>query len=130
MENFDDFMLHKVKTDYQTSGTSITFGGGYSFDSDESYPILKKFTLSFNGYRYYLLPNGLVDHEKNKNVNNMAALEDFYNEHRMYKAFIYNHPVYGPVTVKFAEPLVIPEGITGGHGVLDKFNVVLREVFV
>lgn len=132
MENFDNFMLHKVKTEYQPNGFSVAFGGGYSFDTDGGYPPLKKFTLTFTGYQYYLKEvNGVevVDKEKNIDKNNMGALEDFYLRHLTYKNFEYNHPVYGKVIVRFSEPLVIPEGIPEGRGILNDFNVVLKEVF-
>jgi hypothetical protein len=59
----------------------------------------------------------------------MGALEAFYLDHLNYKTFIYNSPVYGAVYVRFSSPLQIPEGIESGHGVLNEFNVVLKEVF-
>ena len=132
MDKFDNFMMHLVKVDYQPNGFSVSFGGGYSFDSDGGYPPLKKFTLTFRGYRYYTkIVNGVevVDHEKNANINNMAALEDFYLSHLTYKNFEYNSPVYGKVIVRFSEPLSIPEGYESGHGILKDFNVILKEVF-
>ena len=106
MENFDNFMMHLVKAEYQPNGFSVNFGGGYSFDGVE-----------------------VVDHEKNKDKNNMAALEDFYLRHLTYKNFEYNSPIYGKVIVRFSEPLSIPEGYESGHGVLKDFNVILKEVF-
>lgn len=132
MENLDNFMMHLVKAEYQPNGFSVNFGGGYSFDTDGGYPPLKKFTLTFKGYRYYTkIVNGVevVDHEKNKDKNNMAALEDFYLRHLTYKNFEYNSPIYGKVIVRFSEPLSIPEGYESGHGVLKDFNVILKEVF-
>lgn len=132
MENFDNFMLHTVKVAYQPNGFSVQFGGGYSFDTDGGYPPLKKFTLTFKGYQYYVKTvNGVevIDEEKNANLNNMKALENFYLRHLTHKTFEYNSPVYGKVYVRFAEPLTIPEGIESGHGVLEKFNVELKEVF-
>lgn len=135
MDNFDNFMLHKVRVEYQPNGFSVNFGGGYSFDTDGGYPPLKKFILTFEGYKYYMkMENGVevVDRETNADKNNMGALEKFYLDHLTYKAFEYHHPVYGPdpVYVKFAEPLPVPEGIPGARGVLEKFNVTLKEVFV
>lgn len=59
--------MHLVKAEYQPNGFSVNFGGGYSFDTDGGYPPLKKFTLTFKGYRYYTkIVNGVevVDHEK------------------------------------------------------------------
>lgn len=132
MENFDNFMLHKVKTAYQPNGFSVKFGGGYSFDTDGGYPPLKLFTLTFTGYKYYMKKiNGVevVDTETNVAINNLGALEAFYLEHLTYKTFEYNSPVYGRVYVRFNEPLVIPEGITNGNGVVEKFEITLKEVF-
>lgn len=132
MDNFDNFMLHKVKVAYQPNGFSVNFGGGYSFDTDGGYPPLKRFTLTFDGYKYYMKTiNGVevVDTETNVNINNLGALEEFYKNHLTHKTFEYNHPVYGTVYVRFAEPLVIPEGITGAHGVVEKFEITLKEVF-
>ena len=132
MDNFDNFMIHKVKAEYLSNGFTVNFGGGYSFDTDGSYPPLKKFTLTFTGYQFYTKEvNGIevVDREKNANINNMAALEDFYRAHLSYQTFVYNSPQFGKTYVRFAEPLVIPKGISSGHGVLEDFDVVLKEVF-
>lgn len=132
MENFDNFMIHQVKTDYQSNGFTVNFGGGYSFDTDGGYPPLKRFTLTFEGYKYYMKKvNGVevVDTETNQSINNLGALEAFYLQHLSHKTFEYNSPVYGRVYVRFAEPLVIPYGIKSGNGVVDKFEVVLKEVF-
>lgn len=133
MDNFDDFMMHTVKTEYQANGFSVAFGGGYSFDTDGGYPPLKKFTLTFKGYQYYLKEeNGVevIDTEKNKDKNNLGALEAFYLSHLTYKTFEYNSPVYGKVYVRFSEPLSIPEPLDSGRGFVKEFNVVLKEVFV
>lgn len=132
LETFDDFMLHIVKVDYQPNGFSVNMGGGYSFDTDGGYPPLKKFTLTFKGYRYYMKivnDTEVVDTEKNESINNFGALEAFYLRHLTYKNFIYNSPIYGKVYVRFAEPLSVPEGIESGYGVLKEFNIVLKEVF-
>lgn len=127
-------MVHRAKYEYQPQGFSVQFGGGYSFSTDGGYPPLRKITLTFKGYQFYLKKvNGVevIDAEKNVNINNMKALENFYNEHLTHKTFEYNSPLYHePLLVKFAEPLVIPEIIEGSHGVCEPFNVVLREVFV
>ena len=132
MDNFDNFMIHKVKAEYQNNGFSVNFGGGYSFDTDGGYPPLRKFTLTFTGYQFYTKEvNGIevVDREKNADINNIAALEDFYKAHLSHQTFVYNSPQFGKAYVRFAEPLIIPKGIPSGHGVLEDFDVVLKEVF-
>lgn len=59
---------------------------------------------------------------------NLKALEDFYNEHKMHKSFLYPHPVYGNVECKFFSPLKIPEGLPGGNGAVKDFTIELIEV--
>lgn len=58
---------------------------------------------------------------------NMGALEAFYNRHKLHKPFIYPHPVYGNIEVRFMDPLKIPEGIVGGNGALEDFTITLIE---
>lgn len=133
LETFDNFMLHKVKVDYLPQGFTVDLGDGYSFDTGGEYPALKRFTLTFVGYKYYLKTVNdveVIDNETNIDKNNMGALEQFYLRHLNYKNFIYNSPVYGKVFVRFASPLSIPEGVESGHGVVKDFNLVLKEVFV
>lgn len=69
---------------------------------------------------------GSLDKTKQYGIN-MAALEAFYNEHKLYKPFIYPHPVYGNIEARFMDPLKIPEGIVGGNGALEDFNLTLIE---
>lgn len=133
MDNFDDFMIHRVKYDYQNQGFSVQFGGGYSFDTDGGYPLLRKLSLTFKGFQFYHKNvNGIevIDREKNKHINNMGALDKFYNEHKTNITFEYHSPIYGTMLVRFAEPLTIPEIIEGSDGVCEQFNVTLKEVFV
>lgn len=133
MDNFDNFMVHRVSYDYQNQGFSVQFGGGYSFDTDGNYPLLRRLNLTFKGYKFYLKTvNGVEvrDNETNANINNMGALDQFYQTHKTNVTFEYNSPLYGKMLVRFAEPLKIPEIIEGSHGVCEQFNVVLKEVFV
>ena len=55
MDNFDNFMIHRASYDYQNQGFSVQFGGGYSFDTDGGYPLLRKINLTFNVKRAILL---------------------------------------------------------------------------
>lgn len=133
MDNFDNFMVHRVSYDYQNQGFSVQFGGGYSFDTDGNYPLLRRLNLTFKGYKFYLKTvNGVEvrDNETNANINNMGALDQFYQTHKTNVTFEYNSPLYGKMLVRFAEPLKIPDIIEGSHGVCEQFNVVLKEVFV
>lgn len=133
MDNFDNFMVHRVSYDYQNQGFSVQFGGGYSFDTDGNYPLLRRLNLTFKGYKFYLKTvNGVEvrDNETNANINNMGALDQFYQSHKTNVTFEYNSPIFGKMLVRFAEPLKIPDIIEGSHGVCEQFNIVLKEVFV
>lgn len=131
-ENFDNFMVHRCKVEYINNSINVEFGGGYSFSADGPYPVLRRYILTFKGYQFYMKTvnrTEVLDKEKNKSINNMGALDDFYNRHLCYKTFIYNHPIYGERLVRFAEPLVIPDIIEKSHGVVEEFSVTLKEVF-
>lgn len=133
MDNFDNFMVHRASYEYQNQGFSVQFGGGYSFDTDGGYPLLRKINLTFKGYQFYRKEvNGVtvIDTEKNISINNMGALDAFYNSHKTNVTFEFNSPLYGKMLVRFAEPLKIPEIIEGSDGVCESFNVILKEVFV
>jgi hypothetical protein len=61
---------------------------------------------------------------------NLAVLEKFYQDHKLYKTFQYQHPIYGLMSVKFNSPLKIPEGTKGGIGWVPDIAVELIEVLV
>lgn len=56
------------------------------------------------------------------------TLKDFYLKHKSYKPFIYPHPVYGDMVVRFAKPLALPKKTAGGIGLVQGFTVELQEV--
>ena len=40
---------------------------------------------------------------------NYAKLQAFYLEHGLHTAFVYPHPIYGDVKVRFAKPIILPK---------------------
>lgn len=126
MQTFD-FPYHRFRTEYPESGNRVQLGGNYIFTAPPNGPDLRRVTLSFQTMKYYLTPAGSIDRTANPKLN-MAKLEDFYNAHKLHKSFIYPHPVYGNMEVKFFSPLKIPNGIIGGNGALEDFEVELLEV--
>lgn len=128
MENFDNFMNHRVDTEYMHQGFSVDLGSGYSFATDGKYPVVRKLVLSFTGYKWYLNEEKNIDTETNKNINNMGTLRDFYLNHLTHKVFLYNHPSEGPLEVRFYEPLKLPKGLKEGNGVVEDFEIVLIQV--
>lgn len=59
---------------------------------------------------------------------NAGKLEAFYNFHKLHKKFIYPHPVYGDMAVKFNRPLVIPKCNHRGGGSIEPFELEFIEV--
>ena len=126
MKTFD-FPYHKFRTEYPESGNRVQLGGNYIFTAPPNGPDLRRFTLSFETMKYYQEPNGTISLTKNPKIN-MAVLEAFYNAHKLHKSFLYPHPVYGNIEVKFMSPLKIPNGIAGGGGALESFEIDLIEI--
>lgn len=126
METFQ-FENHKRNFKYLNNSDSIQLGNGYSFVAKPRSPILKEFTLTFTGFRYYFDSEGNIDYETNQYKDNVKALCDFYESVGTYQTFIYPDEQFGNVPVRFAEPLEIPQ--TDGHrAVVKDFSVTLQEV--
>lgn len=122
MDTFN-FPMHSFETVYPESSTKITFGGGYEFASAPKAPDQVKYKLHFATMVYFTNPNGSVNRLLNPTYN-IATLEDFYKEHRMFKKFIYPHPADGNLTVRFAKPLSFKQK-PGGLGTIEPFTIDL-----
>jgi len=121
------FENHKRNFEYLPNSNSIELGNGYEFVSKPRSPTLKKFTLTFTGFRYYFNENDEVDHETNAYKDNVAALCDFYESVGTWDTFIYPDEQFGNVTVRFEEPMQVPQ--TDGHrAVAKEFSLTLKEV--
>ena len=114
METFD-FPFHTVSDEYPVSSTTIKLGGGYQFASKPRGPDQILFKLSFKAMWFGTL-NAQID---------MQAMIDFYEAHRLYEPFEYEHPTRGLVVVRFSKPLVVPKGIEGGGGQTEPVSIEL-----
>lgn len=128
LDNFDDFMVHTCTLEYISQGFTVDMGDGYTFATDGRSPIIRKLSLTFTGYKWYMTEDGKVDTETNKNINNVGALRDFWLEHLTHKQFIYRHPTEGDLKVRFYEPLKIPELRAVGFSVVKDFKVELIQM--
>lgn len=114
-------------TKYPESGTRVQLGGSYMFTAPPSAPDQRIFTLTLAGMQYFVNANGSINTALYPS-RNMAVLEQFYNDHKLYLTFDFTHPVLGAVKCKFNRPLEIPKGIPGGNGVLEEFDIELVEM--
>lgn len=118
-----NFPTYSFETVYPESSTKITFGKGYEFASAPSAPDQVGYKLHYESMAYFINPNGSVNRTVEAKIN-IAALEDFYKEHRLFKKFIFPHPAEGNLTVRFAKPLVFKQK-PGGLGTIEPFTIEL-----
>lgn len=126
MQTFN-YALHKVETQYPESSIRVQFGKSWQFAAKPDAPDQRVFKLTFSGFKYYIDENGQVEAETNEFVNNLYSLELFYQSVRLYEKFVYPHPVYGNVVVRFNKPLLVPKGVHGGNGVVEDFTIEFVE---
>lgn len=126
MDTFN-FPYHTFTTEYPESGVRMQLGNSYVFTAPPESPDQRKFNLTFPAMQYYVPTPGTVDITTNP-TRNAGTLEKFYTDHKLYATFIYPHPVYGDVNVKFNKPLKIPQPVAGGSGVLNPFDVEFIEM--
>ena len=113
-----DFPYHQCTWVYP-KGDSFKFGKGYEFSSPPQLPIQRRFTLSFEALVW-----GSSDPQLSMN-----ALVAFYEAHYTNVAFVYPHPEYGDINVKFAAdaPFEVPKSLPGAGGTTDVFTLILVE---
>lgn len=74
-------------------------------------------TLFYNGNEETNCPDEL----------NYSKLQAFYLTHGLHKAFIYPHPVYGDLKVRFAKPIVLPKKNPNSRSI-QGFTLTLIEI--
>lgn len=116
-----------VQTKYPQSGSRVQLGNSYLYTAPPLAPDQRIFIVKLQGMTYFLNSNGTLNTTL-QTGRNMAVLEQFYLDHKLYLTFQFTHPVYGTVNCKFNQPLQIPEGVEGGSGMLPAFEVELVEI--
>lgn len=124
MDTFDFY--HTVRTVYPDNSARVTFGGAYEFVSRPNSPDQRIFVLNFSSMKFFF--NG--DDTLNAAVNtkfNYKTFRNFYEAHRLWDKFIYPHPEFGNIVVRFHKPLEDPEWFEGGNGASKSFQIELIE---
>lgn len=118
---FDKYVL---ETEYPESGARVRFGRGYEFASRPRGPDQVEYVLHYEAMFFYFLTNSTtLDLTKNTTIN-MALMEQFYQNHKLYEPFVFPHPSKGNLTVRFREPLKF-KVVKGGRGQVEPFSVRL-----
>lgn len=126
METFP-CLYFTYETRYPESGTRMTLGNSYQFDTPPTAPDQRQFLLTLPGMQYFLDGGDQIDLTQQVG-RNMAVLEKFYNDHKRALPFEFSHPLYGTVVCKFLSPLIVPKGVPGGQGMLQEVSVSLIEI--
>lgn len=129
METYN-WLLCTIATEYLENNPKVKFGRGWEFVSRPDAPVLRQFTLKYKTLCYFTRWEGvnLVADRTRQPEANAWLLQDFYERHFQHAKFILPHPVFGNVTCRFKDPLKLPDGIEGGNGWLNGFEVQLVEV--
>lgn len=121
-----NFPNHIVKTKYPNNSNSLQFGRSYKFVAAPNAPPQRQFTLSFPGMSFFYSSGTTIDATINPTFN-YKALRNFYEAHLLHIIFIYPHPEFGNINVRFLNPLEDPDPIPGGNGAQGPFQLVFEE---
>lgn len=117
----------EVETEYTEFASSTNLGSSYQFSLKVEAPSLRAFNVVVPVLRYYQNHDGSLDITYNKDTN-MAWVDWMYNIHKLDRYFLFNHPVYGTLKVRFKEPLKVPKGLKGGQACVESLELRLIEI--
>lgn len=100
-----DFPYHVPMDEYPQSGFNVQFGRGYAFASAPRGPDQLIFHLSFEAMFFWYAADGVTLDAAVQPALNARRLQVFYETHRMYEVFTYQHPIRGLVNVRFNKPM-------------------------
>lgn len=121
------FPYYSYTTRFNENVEQVKFGNGYTFASQPSGPPQQSFKLRMQGMSWQRQPSGGLDVLTSRDTN-VGRLVEFYREVECWKPFIWQHPIYGNMLVRFLRPLDIPYQIPGGSGVVEPFEIEFIEV--
>ena len=116
--------LFSIDTEYKEpfGHVNLTSSSGQGYVPDQTVRPIRIFNLSFTGMLIYE-----ENYEMYPKRTNFNALYAFYRKHGTHKRFIFHHPIYGDLVVRFGKPLSIPKKNQNGLGSLQRFEIVLIE---
>jgi len=113
------YPFYTIGDQYPESSTNVRFGRGYSFASKPDGPDQLIFQLDMQGFAWWVNSARVINRTINPEIN-AGHIQDFYEFHRMFQPFFFNHPTRGQVTVRFNKPLPrfksIPEAVIVQNG--------------
>ena len=116
--------LFAFDTQYNEPFGHVSLGqtSSQGFVPDQAVRPIRIFNLDFSGMKIYEENPGMYPLSTNFNL-----LYAFYLRHGTHKRFIFEHPVYGDLIVRFGKPLSVPKKTPNGLGSLQTFQILLIE---
>jgi len=129
MELFDFCKDSLVPTTLVRDNASVMSLGGWQFTAKPTTPFQRRFKVMLHGLCWYTNSNDGRYDPYYRPRHNARRLELFYQEHEMWKPFLWVHPHlgYAPLTCRFQSPLNVPEGIENSGGLISALEVNLIE---
>jgi hypothetical protein len=108
--------------------TPIVSMNGWQFTAKPTTPYVRKFKVMLHGLRWLMSSgNGVYDSTTTPTIN-ARALELFYQAHEGWDPFLWQHPhISSPLTVRFAAPVNVPEGLPNSGGWISPVEITFIE---
>jgi hypothetical protein len=119
-----DFPTHVTSVSYPKRGAQVKLGGNWTYTTKPNAPAMKSLQLRFDGLWWFKDSNNVLSATIQPKLN-LLALENFYAAHELHQEFIYPSDRYGNMIVRFEEPLVIPEAVKNGNGLVKDITIKL-----
>lgn len=121
MDTFD-FPNFTWSVKYSESSATVKFGRGWQFASKPKGPDQVTYVLNFEAMRFFTNANGDLITAGAGRAYNMARLENFWLDKKLYEPFILPLPGKGNIVVRFSKPLEY-EILKGGGGLTKPFSL-------
>ena len=114
---------HNYSTQYVELYTRVSNSTSQGVVNRGEHQPTRLFTLSFET----LINSESLNRSRTSGLS-FKTLEEFYYKHGMHSQFIYCHPVYGDLVVRFNKPLATPKSRGRGKGSVEPFTLEFIEV--
>lgn len=94
---------------------------GWIYNPVPVLPYRPQYRITLEGLRWMFNSNGSLNTDNNG--YNAARLEAFYQEHRLYKPFNFQHEYEGLLEMTFASPVSVPKGLKDSDGLIEPLEI-------
>lgn len=127
MDTFDFCPKSLVPEMLPREQASVVTMNGWTFSAKPTTPFVKSYRLTLYGLRWFLDNNDYFDDSTNPTIN-ASRLENFYQQHELWKPFLWTHPHTGvEKAYRFKTPVTVPKALPNSGGLIDALEVQIIE---